>query len=91
MPVICDIGQLDFAQDESQYVEVVHSLGKCPNVIQFYGELDGNLGFPQALDQDNMPIPGPYLTETTNHNLVRVHKPDAYPFDGKFRILIIDN
>ena len=91
MPVIFDSGPLDFAQDESQYVEVVHSLGKCPNVIQFYGELDGNLGFPQALDQDNMPIPGPYLTETTNHSFVRAHKPNDYEFGGKFRILIIDD
>jgi hypothetical protein len=91
MPVVFDSGLLDFAEDETQYVEVVHGLGKCPNVIQFYGELDGNLGFPQTLDEHSNPLPGPYLTETTNHNVVRAHKPDTYEFAGKFRILIIDN
>lgn len=90
MAIIFDSGLMDFASDENHYIEVVHNLGKKPPIIQFLGEKDGLLGFPRLLGSTGIDVPGPYLTETNDPNKVKVFKPNAYTFNGKFRIRIYE-
>jgi hypothetical protein len=86
--VLYDSGLLDFANDESECVLVEHTLGQLPPAIQFYGDLDGELGFPTLLDENDIEIDGPYLEDTSDLNAIKVYKPNAYEYAGKFRIVI---
>jgi len=90
MPVIFDSGLLDFALNESQYIEVIHNLGACPQVIQFSGDLDGVIGFPTITGIGGVPMAGPYLEDATDSNKLKVYKPDIYLYSGKFRIRIME-
>jgi hypothetical protein len=85
MAKIFDSGLLDFAEDESQYIEVVHNLGASPQVVQFMGELKGEVGFPVISGTG-----GPYITDITNPVSLKVYKPNAYAYTGQFRICIFD-
>lgn len=87
---IFDSGLLDFAANEGLAVEVVHNIGRCPKLIQFYGDLDGELGFPRLTTSGGDVIPGPYLEDVTDSAKLKVYKPDAYNYAGKFRVKIIE-
>jgi len=88
MALLFDGVATDFAADEASFVEVAHNIGQCPDSIQFLG-VEGEVeGFPTLLDGEGDEIPGPYLTQTRDPNVVRVHKPNAYTFAGKFIVRI---
>ena len=88
MTLFFESDDLDFAANEGLHIEVHHNLGACPDSIQFMGVDGENLGFPTLLDENDDPIPGPYLTQTRHPNTIRVHKPDAYTFTAKFRVSV---
>ena len=88
--VVYDSGLLDFSGSEETPVEVSHNLGHCPQVIQFMGDLNGELGFPTLTGVGGDEIAGPYLQDVTDPNTLKVFKPDVYTFSGKFRIKIFE-
>lgn len=90
MVAIFDSGLVSFAADESQCVEVFHNLGRCPQVIQFLGELGEEVGFPRLVDESGNELAKPYLVDTTDPNKIKVFKPNVYNYAGQFRIRIFD-
>jgi len=86
--VVYESGYQDFAEDENSYVAINHSLGYKPKVIQFYGDLEGELGFPTITGVGGVEIDGPYLDDVEDLNTLKVYKPDAYTYSGGFRIVI---
>jgi hypothetical protein len=49
-----------------------------------------NIGFPTLMDENGVPVAGPYLDQTTDPNAVNVFKPAAYTFTGQFKVLILE-
>jgi hypothetical protein len=90
MPILFDSGALDFAENETQFVEITHNIGSSPKVIQFYGELDGIIGFPTLTGIDGSNLSGPYLENVMDPYTLRVFKPDNYLYAGKFRVCILE-
>ena len=85
--VAFDSGLLEFSSDETVPVEVHHNLGQAPRMMKFFGDENGVLGFPTLFDADDQEIECPYLQGTQDPNTIKVFKPEAYNFSGKFRII----
>jgi hypothetical protein len=81
---------LDFSQDENIPVEVRHNVGQCPVIIKFDGLEGEQVGFPSTKMVDGLPVflPQPYLTNTTDENVLYAYKPAGFEFNGKFKITI---
>jgi hypothetical protein len=76
---------LDFSGDENVPVTISHNLGRCPKAIQFLGKNGEVNGFPIISGAENS---GPRLERTTDPNSVDVYKPDAYTFEGQFKLRV---
>lgn len=90
MDIIYDSGLKSFAEDETQYIEIIHNLGKRPPIIQFIGEKNLEIGFPKLSKSTGEDIPGPYLTDILNPIKLKVFKPNAYTYNGQFRVRIYE-
>jgi hypothetical protein len=89
MAILFESEWQDFSSNPDVPVEVAHNLGKCPEVIGFFGRnSQQEEGFPRQQDGEGHDIPSPRLEETTNPNRVLVFKPAAYTAATQFKIKI---
>lgn len=88
MALVFESELLDFSNDETIPVVVQHNLGVQPVVVSFTGYNGDEVGFPMLKDPQDNPIPGPRVEGADGLNELRVYKPNAYTYTGKFKIQI---